>query len=610
MKLIRAICLQYLAGNPVLVVKEFIRLDKRGIPKDLGPMSELLTSDDKMDLRFLLTLLCVLKAFKGPIIPNFTSITLPGPTVKVEDFTENIHRVFRWLKVKKSSLTCDFTSYHLSTKSSPSGKNAIVDSLSEVLKLKSMSLKESICVLGGLTLRDKYDKLSACLDPSRVGTADTVRSVSAIPDKEGKTRVIAKLDYWSQCALKPLHEELFKLLAKFPQDCTFNQSAFTKELMTGPWYSFDLKDATDRFPIALQQEVLSYLIGKERATAWAHILISEKYTSESGPIAYAVGQPMGAYSSWAAFSVTHHVVVQIAAMEVKKFPFNKYHLLGDDIVIGDSEVAAQYEKIMLSLGVIFSPTKTFKSNKLFEFASRVFLNREEISPFALSGLEESSKQLPSIVEFLRTMQSHGWELFREGNTPGQILSLLKIWGNPAFARWAPMISTFWSLPFNTVTTEESMSCEALTLTANLSCFENQLKPRLRNALILEFAKILEIGLTRVTETQYEWGLALGTSSDDLRFVSGQKPADGLDIPIFGVFQDLRRKVHALAADVSTYIEMYSPDLIPPFDEWLKTVVEISNPPSFQKAKTERKHVQITLIKSSLMFRAMKRARRT
>lgn len=87
------------------------------------------------------------------------------------------------------------------------------------------------------------------------------RKVSAIADKEGKSRVVACLDYWSQTALRPLHDYLFKILRRIPQDCTFDQGSFTEKLGSGKvgerFYSFDLTAATDRFPISLIQEVLT-----------------------------------------------------------------------------------------------------------------------------------------------------------------------------------------------------------------------------------------------------------------------------------------------------------------------------------------------------------------
>jgi len=40
------------------------------------------------------------------------------------------------------------------------------------------------------------------------------------------------------------------------------------------------------------------------------ILSNRKFmTPKGGLISYKVGQPMGAYSSWTAFTLTHHLVV-------------------------------------------------------------------------------------------------------------------------------------------------------------------------------------------------------------------------------------------------------------------------------------------------------------
>jgi len=62
-------------------------------------------------------------------------------------------------------------------------------------------------------------------------------------------RVIAQLDYFSQTVLKPLHEYLFAVLRKIPQDQTYDQGGFRKALEGAEiYYSIDLSNATDRFP--------------------------------------------------------------------------------------------------------------------------------------------------------------------------------------------------------------------------------------------------------------------------------------------------------------------------------------------------------------------------
>jgi hypothetical protein len=60
---------------------------------------------------------------------------------------------------------------------------------------------------------------------TRVGLGE-VRKVVGIEDKEGKTRVIAIGDYWSQTALRRLHLWVFSILRKIPQDMTFSQGSF------------------------------------------------------------------------------------------------------------------------------------------------------------------------------------------------------------------------------------------------------------------------------------------------------------------------------------------------------------------------------------------------
>jgi len=61
-----------------------------------------------------------------------------------------------------------------------------------------------------------------------------------IDDKEGKIRVIAILDYWSQNALSGLHDSVMKSLTTFKADCTFNQGKRLYALTPSPkFYSLD-----------------------------------------------------------------------------------------------------------------------------------------------------------------------------------------------------------------------------------------------------------------------------------------------------------------------------------------------------------------------------------
>jgi hypothetical protein len=70
--------------------------------------------------------------------------------------------------------------------------------------------------------------------------------------------------------MQPLHQFLFSILKKLPNDGTFDQDlsfkrAQAKAIKFGCSYGYDLSSATDRLPIKLQVGILSSLIGEELA---------------------------------------------------------------------------------------------------------------------------------------------------------------------------------------------------------------------------------------------------------------------------------------------------------------------------------------------------------
>jgi hypothetical protein len=82
----------------------------------------------------------------------------------------------------------------------------------------------------------------------------------------GKLRVFAVIDTISQSILKPLHDALFSLLRKIPNDGTFDQVASIKRSQSkatqyGCAFSFDLTAATDRLPADLSDHIISQFYG-------------------------------------------------------------------------------------------------------------------------------------------------------------------------------------------------------------------------------------------------------------------------------------------------------------------------------------------------------------
>lgn len=94
-----------------------------------------------------------------------------------------------------------------------------------------------------------------------------LRKISIKADKEGKSRPFAIFEYISQMALSSLHDHVFNILRGLPQDSTFDQNAGFRDLLYGGYSffaSFDLKAATDRFPISFQERVVNHIYGDDK----------------------------------------------------------------------------------------------------------------------------------------------------------------------------------------------------------------------------------------------------------------------------------------------------------------------------------------------------------
>lgn len=224
-------------------------------------------------------------------------------------------------------------------------------------------------------------------------------------EEPGKLRLFAMVDIFTQWVLSPLHHALFIVLRKIPQDGTFDQVKPIKELIercktkgVRHFNSFDLSAATDRLPVLLQEWLLSAFTGRAYAESWRAVLCDREYVLPQAfvktfgkkyrTVKYAVGQPMGALSSWAMLALTHHAIIQFAAYRKGwKIWFPDYAVLGDDVVIANNDIAAEYVSIMKIIGVDIGFHKSvISSNMSLEFAKRFFHRGEEVTPFPLVGV--------------------------------------------------------------------------------------------------------------------------------------------------------------------------------------------------------------------------------
>jgi len=386
-----------------------------GLPRHLRFLKHLETLKHP-DIRLILSSLYASRGLSLPPVPNVDSITRPASKryPDIEEYVKDFWKDLGYHPQQMVPKAIYWKKFHLSTKNGPNGQalwSAIAD-----LSVLPPELVESIKVIGGERLSSRIECLGKYLHvflPFFNVIGRRFRKVSAISDLEGKTREIAILDYWSQTALSGLHKYLFRALKKIPQDCTFDQGGFKDKLK---WiedghlfHSVDLTTATDRFPIRLISAVLKGHLNEHFVNSWQNVMVGFPFDTVQGKISYSVGNPMGAYSSWNSFAISHHYVVYYCCRKLGiKWSEAPYVMLGDDIVIKHNDLAKMYMEVMTSLDVGISLQKSHISKTMYEFAKRIFYIGEEITPFPISALY-STRRTPSLMlNVLVNEEQKGW----------------------------------------------------------------------------------------------------------------------------------------------------------------------------------------------------------
>lgn len=427
-KKVRQSVVNYLAGSDHR--PDGIGLTRKDrLPAPLGPLLRVIRNQSPSQMRLVMTLLFCTRALKTEPVLSTESIEEPYKG-KVPSSGELGREVFRfWKELGKSKLfrvprRLKFRSFHFSTKAGPNGPAAL--SWVQDFSVLDRVTKSALIEMGGWEIDKFFSKslvnlkhLKSQVSNSFKGNTKVLATtkLSFFSDREGKTRVIAIGDYFSQTVLRYLHRYLFSILRLIPQDCTFDQGKF-KNLLEGQsvFYSVDLTSATDRFPIAFISDLLKGHLPDFYVDAWRSVMVRRGFkTPDNRYIRYAVGNPMGFYSSWASFALAHHFVVYLACQKVgvpwKTLP---YALLGDDIVIANHEVGEAYIALLDDYGVGVSELKTHKSPDLFEFAKRWIYKGVEISPFPISALRETQKRSYLLTTLLWDLSKREWDFGEKG----------------------------------------------------------------------------------------------------------------------------------------------------------------------------------------------------
>lgn len=236
--------------------------------------------------------------------------------------------------------------------------------------------------------------------------------LAIIKELRGKARVVGITDTWTQMLFKPLHDLIYDRLGFLPEDGTKDQLAPVKLLLSNlkdPYaVSVDLSAATDRLPVELQARILNCmgLPGDQ----WREIL-ARPYDYMDKEYVYAVGQPMGAYSSFAMLALTNHLIMYVSALRIGlkvEKGAGLYAILGDDVAISRGDLATEYNSIMQLLGVEINPIKGF-TGRILEFAKNLFhISGTNLSPISAKVILRSARDPIYIVPLINDYLNKGY----------------------------------------------------------------------------------------------------------------------------------------------------------------------------------------------------------
>lgn len=231
-----------------------------------------------------------------------------------------------------------------------------------------------------------------------------VGRIGFIQEKGAKLRAIANPFRVHQAALSRLGNALFDFLrTSCPWDCTFDQDKGVKRVSEelargGTVYTVDLSDATNQFPLSLQMRTLKDLFStkstdisgnrtrtslpkelRESLGLFADISTAKwhlphqredlKALNAPFSLSWSKGQPLGLYPSFAAFALTHGLMLK--SIEESLGLHQSFIVLGDDVAIFHPEVHRVYQETLKSLGCPVSKLKSLASNGVSEFAGRI-----------------------------------------------------------------------------------------------------------------------------------------------------------------------------------------------------------------------------------------------
>jgi hypothetical protein len=243
---------------------------------------------------------------------------------------------------------------------------------------------------GGMELYSKYkrlfepllkgvgyrkDFLSGLRPVKKLNYPVRAGEIHFLQEPGGKLRSVASPFRIFQLVLRPLGLELYDLIRTLPWDCTYDQSSAIPHIQSCLWqgksvHSVDLSSATDLFPLTVQETVLRNVISKENWDSidlWLELCRAE-WSSPIGVLHWTKGQPLGMFPSFAAFTLSHGMLLYHLNNCLHD---NKFFVVGDDVVILDDVLYTNYVSMLDRMGCPWSADKSISSDKLSEFAGKI-----------------------------------------------------------------------------------------------------------------------------------------------------------------------------------------------------------------------------------------------
>lgn len=362
--------------------------DNEGFPNCISKFKPYLRNKDPLKVILALSLLRSCEDLRLPISKDISTITEPCSSDN-DLIVDIIGFIPEWVS-RLQRVSLPEMKYHFTVKNGPNGHALHTSDTDISAVLNDSKIYEAIRIVQK-QLNDVYPMFSKGLDASQ-GAKHS--KLTQFPEKAGKTRTIAVVDYYSQRCLRPLHYGVMNLLRSLVSDGTYshqNVGKFAQMKTKEKSFIFcaDLTAFTDRFPSIIQRELLFNIIEDKQLAQSLWTLLAERtfVVAWSGEkVTYSCGQPMGAYASWPLCSLAHHLVVEYCARQLNiRQPKHLYRMIGDDVIITERALAQKYKEVIQLLGVELNLGKTVISSEASDYsgaevAKQLYLNGTCLTP--------------------------------------------------------------------------------------------------------------------------------------------------------------------------------------------------------------------------------------